>query len=85
MKPFTMGMLMTSTHTMNKRPSVRQTIQPGYNQGLIAKTDIDSVHNVQRVRTRSSMSSMSNMSNMSMNNRYSMSSLYNAPRGSGGG
>lgn len=79
MKPFTMGMLMTSTHTMNKRPSVRQTIQPGYNQGLIAKTDIDSVHNVQRVRTRSSMSSMS------MNNRYSMSSLYNAPRGSGGG
>jgi|APSaa5957512535_1039671.scaffolds.fasta_scaffold194727_2 hypothetical protein len=74
-----MGMLMTSTHTMNKRPSVRQTIQPGYNQGLIAKTDIDSVHNVQRVRTRSSMSSMS------MNNRYSMSSLYNAPRGSGGG
>lgn len=82
MKPFTMGMLMTSTHTMNKRPSVRQTIQPGYNQGLIAKTDIDSVHNVQRVRTRSSMSSMSSMS---MNNRYSMSSLYNAPRGSGGG
>ena len=79
MKPFTMGRLMTSTHTMNKRPSVRQTIQPGYNQGLIAKTDIDSVHNVQRVRTRSSMSSMS------MNNRYSMSSLYNAPRGSGGG
>ena len=79
MKPFTMGMLMTSTHTMNKRPSVRQTIQPGYNQGLIAKTDIDSVHNVQRVRTRSSMSSMS------MNNRYSMSSMYNAPRGSGGG
>jgi len=77
-----MGMLMTSTHTMNKRPSVRQTIQPGYNQGLIAKTDIDSVHNVQRVRTRSSMSSMSSMS---MNNRYSMSSLYNAPRGSGGG
>ena len=82
MKPFTMGMLMTSTHTMNKRPSVRQTIQPGYNQGLIAKTDIDSVHNVQRVRTRSSMSSMSSMS---MNNRYSMSSMYNAPRGSGGG
>ena len=82
MKPFTMGMLMTSTHTMNKRPSVRQTIQPGYNQVLIAKRDIDSVHNVQRVRIRSSMSSMSNMS---MNNRYSMSSLYNAPRGSGGG
>ena len=79
MKPFTMGMLMTSTHTMNKRPSVRQTIQPEYNQVLIAKRDIDSVHNVQRVRTRSSMSSMS------MNNRYSMSSLYNAPRGSGGG
>lgn len=82
MKPFTMGMLMTSTHTMNKRPSVRQTIQPGYNQVLIAKRDIDSVHNVQGVRTRSSMSSMSSMS---MNNRYSMSSLYNAPRGSGGG
>ena len=82
MKPFTMGMLMTSTHTMNKRPSVRQTIQPGYNQVLIAKRDIDSVHNVQRVRIRSSMSSMSSMS---MNNRYSMSSLYNAPRGSGGG
>ena len=72
MSPFKMGMLMTSSQTMNKKPYVRQTIQSEYNQTSIANTDI---HKVQAVRT---------MSNMSMNNRYSMSNMYNAPRGSGG-
>jgi hypothetical protein len=70
MSPFKMGMLMTSSQTMNKKPYVRQTIQSEYNQTSIANTDI---HKVQAVRT------------MSMNNRYSMSNMYNAPRGSGGG
>ena len=77
--PFKMGMILTLNNSINKRPPSRATLQPGYNQtstSTSTSTSNTSMKQVNRLQTRT---------NISRANRYSMSSLYSAPRGSGGG
>jgi len=68
-----MGMIMTLNNSMNKKPSSRATLQPGYNQTSISNTSMKQVNSLQ---TRT---------NISRVKRYSMVSVYSTPRGSGGG
>lgn len=71
--PFKMGMIMTLNNSINKKPSSRATLQPGYNQTSISNTSMKQVNSLQ------------SRTNISRVNRYSMVSVYSAPRGSGGG
>lgn len=71
--PFKMGMIMTLNNSINKKPSSRATLQPGYNQTSISNTSMKQVNSLQ---TRT---------NISRVKRYSMVSVYSTPRGSGGG
>ncbi len=73
--PFKMGMIMTLNNSINKKPSSRATLQPGYNQTTTSIFN-NSVKQVNRLQPRT---------NISRVNRYSMVSVYSAPRGSGGG
>jgi len=68
-----MGMIMTLNNSINKKPSSRATLQPGYNQTSISNTSMKQVNSLQ------------SRTNISRVNRYSMVSVYSAPRGSGGG
>lgn len=75
--PFKMGMIMTLNSSINKKPVSRATLKPGHNQTSTTSTSntfMKQVNNTLQTRT-----------NISRTNRYSMSSLYSAPRGSGGG
>lgn len=68
--PSKLGMIMTLNNSINNKPSSRATLQPGYNQTST------SLNKENRLQTRTKLSSA---------NRYSMSSLYSAPRWSGSG
>lgn len=74
--PFKMGMIMTLNSSINKKPVSRATLKPGDNQTSTTSTSNTSMKQVNTLQTRT---------NISRTNRYSMSSLYSAPRGSGGG
>ncbi len=73
--PFKMGMIMTLNNSINKKPSSRATLQPGYNQTTTSIFN-NSVKQVNSLQTRT---------NISRVKRYSMVSVYSTPRGSGGG